>query len=37
MGANPYVCGSYRGKTNRGGLFAPPPPSWIELNEFKTK
>ena len=33
-GANSYVCRSYRGKTGRGGLFAPPPPpptSWIEL------
>ena len=31
MGANSYVCRSYRGKTGREGLFAPPPASWIGL------
>ena len=25
LGANSYVCRSYRGKTSMGGLFAPPP------------
>ena len=25
LGANSYVCRSYRGKPGRGGLFAPPP------------
>ena len=29
MGANSYVCRSYRGKTGRGAFL--PPPSWIGL------
>ena len=33
LGANSYVCRSYRGKTGRRGLFVPPsqPPSWKGL------
>ena len=27
FGVNSYVCRSYRGKSGRGGLFDPPPPS----------
>ena len=34
FGTNSHVCGSYRGKTGKGGggSFCPPPsPSWIAL------
>ena len=35
LGANSYDCRSYRGKSGRGGLFAPHPfPSWIGLSEI---
>ena len=37
MGANSYVCGSYRGKTGRGGGLFAPPPIMNRVNEVDIK
>ena len=37
MGANSYVCGSYRGKTGRGGGFLLPPSIMNRVNEVDIK